>query len=594
MSAIEAQPAERPVLVHLSPLPDCRNGIADYAAAILMRLCADYECICVVDDPAQISPDIHAVAHVISCEEYKAIAPDLAHERHLAHIGNNTDHMNILDVLSITPGVVVLHDLTLHYLMECWARQNFGSPRHISDVSWMFHGAYAAEILFSKFTKGVPAQFIFGEANCLPFLNGAARSLIVHSQYGRVLATAAGFDKPISVIPHFAQVPAAQEKTQDRSRFRARYGIGPDTTVFASLGFVVPNKQISLVLQTLHDLPRDMGDWRYVIAGENKDPAVPKLIRKLGLEDRVIVLDYLEDSEFGTLLSACDVAVNLRFPTSGETSGTVCRALAHGTPCIVSNHGWYAELPETVTYRIDPGKRAAADLRAVLASCLMAPDLVAQKSTAATTYAEQKLALETAVDGYRTLIEQTYAGTPHTPHAAPATPRFPEPDFHSSGLEGHPHDLLPALLEQHYAWVSDAQTVQRVVIPAQGPALDGIATQPADTDVMRQAFSAITVEDGFGGMVLMAADAAAALRPNDLLTVALLSYLPDSMYHLTADTLEEQIRAILASAGFQYIATTTTPVTPTTVEGNSCRIILVNARKVTLTEPVLEGFTLCH
>ena len=581
----------RPVLVHMSPLPDCRNGIADYAAAILRHLCNDYECICVVDTPEEVSPDIHAIAHVISCEEYKAIASDLAHERHLAHLGNNTDHMNILDMLSITPGVVVLHDLTLHYLMECWAAHTFGRASHIFDVSRMFHGAYAAQIIRSKFTKGVPAQFIFGEANCLPFLNGAARALIVHSQYGRVLATAAGFDKQIRVIPHFAQIPAPQDKQRAHSRFRARYGIGPDTRLFASLGFVVPNKKISLVLETLKNLPAGIGDWRYVIAGENKDPDVPQLIRSLGLEDRVIVLDYLEEAEFDTVLSACDVVINLRFPTSGETSGTVCRALAHGTPCIVSDHGWYAELPEAVTYRIDPGVRAGTDLYAVLVSCLMAPDLVQQKSAAATAYAERELTLEAAVDSYRSLIEHTYAQSPHTPPAAPPELCFPEQKFQSSGLEGNPLDHLPRLLEQQYAWIP-GHTIQRLVVPTPGTPLEQIATEPAQTDVLRQAFAALTVENGFGGMILMALDAAAALQPNDLFTVALLSYLPDSMYHLTARTLEEQARHILAGAGFQVILRSTASVNPVAANDSFCRIIVITAQKVTLAEPVLDGFTL--
>ena len=46
-------------------------------------------------------------------------------------------------------------------------------------------------------------------------------------------------------------------------------------------------------------------------------------------------------------MGACDVHVSLRSPTMGETSGTAIRALALGKPLVVSDVGWFAELPTT-------------------------------------------------------------------------------------------------------------------------------------------------------------------------------------------------------------------------------------------------------
>ena len=45
-------------------------------------------------------------------------------------------------------------------------------------------------------------------------------------------------------------------------------------------------------------------------------------------------------------MRACDVAVNLRHPTAGETSGTVIRLLGLGKPLIVNETGSFAEIPD--------------------------------------------------------------------------------------------------------------------------------------------------------------------------------------------------------------------------------------------------------
>jgi len=47
------------------------------------------------------------------------------------------------------------------------------------------------------------------------------------------------------------------------------------------------------------------------------------------------------------------VAVNLRYPTSGETSGTLIRLLGLGKPVIVSNLGAFAEIPDGACAKVD-------------------------------------------------------------------------------------------------------------------------------------------------------------------------------------------------------------------------------------------------
>jgi hypothetical protein len=63
---------------------------------------------------------------------------------------------------------------------------------------------------------------------------------------------------------------------------------------------------------------------------------------------------------------ACDVVVNLRFPSTGELSGTLIRTLGMGKPVLVSNTGPFAEFPEHTVARIDLGPPEVPEIARVL------------------------------------------------------------------------------------------------------------------------------------------------------------------------------------------------------------------------------------
>ena len=56
-------------------------------------------------------------------------------------------------------------------------------------------------------------------------------------------------------------------------------------------------------------------------------------------------------------MAACDIHVSLRSPTMGETSGTAIRALSLGKPLVVSDVGWFSELPDGVALKVGRRRR---------------------------------------------------------------------------------------------------------------------------------------------------------------------------------------------------------------------------------------------
>src|SRR5207302_3263818 len=80
----------------------------------------------------------------------------------------------------------------------------------------------------------------------------------------------------------------------------------------------------------------------------------------------VVREDYVAEQRLWSLMTACDVCVGLRYPTMGETSGSAIRALSLGKPLVVSDVGWFAELPGQVAIRVPVDAREVETLAAAL------------------------------------------------------------------------------------------------------------------------------------------------------------------------------------------------------------------------------------
>src|SRR5438046_7264571 len=79
------------------------------------------------------------------------------------------------------------------------------------------------------------------------------------------------------------------------------------------------------------------------------------MIRSMGLSANVRVLGFAPIDDFVGYLGACDIVLNLRFPTVGESSGTLLRSLGLGKAVLVSAIGSFAEFPDDVCLKVPVG-----------------------------------------------------------------------------------------------------------------------------------------------------------------------------------------------------------------------------------------------
>jgi glycosyltransferase involved in cell wall biosynthesis len=268
----------------------------------------------------------------------------------LYHLGNNAYHAKIYREALERPGVVVLHDASLHhFLLGSLSREeyvaefvyNYGEwSRTLAEDLWRNRARSAAD----------PRYFEYG---MLRRVAARALAVIVHNPGAAAAVRAHAPEANVVEIPHLVTT-APPPGAVDVLRKREDLGAGPDTALFGVFGHLRESKRLSVVLHAFEAVRRE-SRAALLMAGEF---ASPDLERALGPAlDRTGVLraGFTPEAEFRLLAAAIDTCVNLRYPGAGETSGIAMRLMAAGKPVIVTRGPETSRFPETACLRVDSG-----------------------------------------------------------------------------------------------------------------------------------------------------------------------------------------------------------------------------------------------
>jgi len=231
-----------------------------------------------------------------------------------------------------------------------------------------------------------------------------AGGLIVHSRYVEEQARSAGFVGPIWRIP----MPAWPESTVEPDRELAARG----SPLIGCVGHLVPSKRIGQLLTAFARLRETLPTAVLVLAGAARGVQIESRLEQLGLkrDEDVLVLGHVDEERLWSVLAACDVCVSLRWPTMGETSGSVIRALGLGRPLVVSDVGWFSELPDGVVAKIPVDESEVEVLTGVLERLSADPELRARMSEAAKSFVREEHDLERVADLYASACDEYVGG----------------------------------------------------------------------------------------------------------------------------------------------------------------------------------------
>ena len=396
-----------------TPLPPARNGIADYTYILMDQLRHLRRCIAYCDDVLASAPKDVDVRDAAQAFRYLGKNAPILHQ-----IGNNGGHVFVLEALRRYSGVVSLHDLSLLYLYE------LSSPRLEPILSGMQQQSRTLGTVYGRQWK---ENRLKTEANYVLFdmvgeILSLADGIIVHSHYAlnKLRATyGADATSRVAVIPHFAP----QLKVTSAQEARQRLALPADAAIILTSGFATRAKRFDWLLEALETLLQRGVRFQWIHAGEERPTEFPlrdALQRRPLLKEVSTITGYVSESDLDAYIAAADLVVNLRFPSVGESSGTLARAFSAGRCCIVNDTAAYAEIPREAVVHI-PLLDTVPALVQAMEALLRDDSLRAMFGERAQRLAENGLAVKSVARQYADVIDGAYAA--RTSKAAAGRPK---------------------------------------------------------------------------------------------------------------------------------------------------------------------------
>src|SRR5262249_5870772 len=351
-----------------SPLPPARTEIAYYTSRVWPRLRERVD-VTLWTDQSEWDPVLENYAAVQRYQPQHMPWVELNRaSMSIYHIGNNPlFHGPIWQVSRQHPGLVILHDFRLHNFFVDLYRWQWSDPSgYVSQME--LHYGWVGRQDAESFLSGVHTiEYMVEHYPLTSLALEHALGVLVHTRESfDVLKQANRWPVAYAPLPYAASSPAqpdwssAATAPPDRAPYRL--------IVF---GHISRNRGLDVLLQALAEFPaRDQ--FRLDIYGQLWDSEqVLSWISALRLEGLVAVHGFVPEAELDTALACAHLAVNLRYPTMGEASGSQLRIWDHALPSLVTPKGWYASLPEDVVAFVRPDHEIAdiqAHLRALLAN----------------------------------------------------------------------------------------------------------------------------------------------------------------------------------------------------------------------------------
>lgn len=337
-------------LAYFSPLNPLKSGISDYSEFLLPYLSRYSEVDLWVDG---VKPNDPAMAQykVIDFRKHENLRKKLAdYDAIIYNLGNNPEfHARMYDVFLEYPGYVILHDFVLYYLVTGYHLDYLRNTEAYLAELYYNYGDVGIRAAKEVFSGNVP-PLQYKQPGKLPLVKRVvdkARGIIVHSEYAKKMVIKVGLDK--SQVVQINQVNYdndAQIASEEIRTIRAKYGVADTDILVASFGYIAPTKRNYQVIQAINEVQKNLGfRLKYLMVGEGD-------YVDACLNERIMKTGYIPLQVFEKIIECVDIVVNLRYPSMGETSAALLRALTAGKACIVTDDAWFSELPDDVVIKI--------------------------------------------------------------------------------------------------------------------------------------------------------------------------------------------------------------------------------------------------
>ncbi|KAB7765821.1 glycosyltransferase family 4 protein [Xanthomonas maliensis] len=313
-------------------------------------------------------------------------------------------HGRLFELATIRPYVAVLHDWCVLGLFLGWL-QSIGRVQDASRIVTQMYGGEAghqcasanAENFYERATRLFPLT---------EWVAGNTLGCIIHSNFygARVRASSPGPVHKLSLAYPVEQVQPS-----------VGVGVsGSERLAIRTFGVVNPNKRVEWVIRAVAADPELARHVDYRVLGPCSDDERARLhgiceevgFQGLTLEGRVSHERLLEG------LAEADVICCLRDPAVEGASASAIEGMQSGAPVIVSNAGFYAELPDDLVLKVPAGdsrRELLEHLQFVWSNRPLARELAER----AGAWAAEEFSARRYVDGLERIIPEYIAAEPY-------------------------------------------------------------------------------------------------------------------------------------------------------------------------------------
>lgn len=328
-----------------SPLPPARSGIANFTRFLLPYL----------QKRAAVRLWTHQpLVETLSAETVRYQPGRLTRQQesmleiadhNIYNLGNNAlHHGDMLDLFLLYPGSAIVHDGNLRGLFSGHFHSRH-SIRGLHEVVEHYSNGKSLKAhrrLQSRLESYLERD---GARQLEAHIHRVAPRIWVHTNEAKRQFPKA---KKLNLMYPVRSCPSPHSR-----------GNGPiHVTLFGSLNAFRP---IVPLLKILAAFPQKQSLVLHIIGHflddsiENSEAEIRKAVVKLKLIPNVSIHGFVSDERLEELLSMMDLAINLRTRSHGEASFSQLQIWSHGIPSVVSDIGWFKDLPDTIVTKVAPG-----------------------------------------------------------------------------------------------------------------------------------------------------------------------------------------------------------------------------------------------
>ena len=334
-------------------MPPVASGIATCSAEIIGELGRRHVIDVYVhaNDPRNPVPTVERLesAHIFSAHDFVWRHRAEPYDLTVYQVGNSSHHDYLWPYLFRYPGLTVLHDVHVHHaraaaLLRTRRPDDFRAefaanhPDVSPDLAELAVAGFDNQLYYSW-----PMCRLILEASRLTAVHSPPMAAQLREEFRRAHITTIR-------LAHGERI-GADRIARARAGVRRSYGITDEAVLFGVFGGLTPDKRIPQILDALSAILPYAPSAHLLLAGASArhyDAATD--VRQRGLEERVTITGYLAtESELTDCIAACDVSLNLRWPTAREMSGPWLRALAAARPTMTIDLAHLVDVPS-----IDP------------------------------------------------------------------------------------------------------------------------------------------------------------------------------------------------------------------------------------------------